>query len=429
MPAGVKSMATRQDAVAITLPPASSAWQEWRSNWRLPVAAGLGDTLSGLPHYAIGAFVLPLQGAFGWSHSTVLSGLTLCGLIVAAGNMPVGMLIDRIGARLVGLVGIVVVTAAVALLGLADGSLTRWMLLWALVGVGTLLVQALVWTNAVAARFDAARGAALGVTLAGGSLGAAVFPLLATAMIATFGWQTGFPAIAAVCLFCVFPIVFLWFHDGRRRNASPAGAASAAQAEELPGLTLREGLRVPAFYRLLLAGGLFSLCAMGLTVNLVPLLVETGASPLRAASLAGLIGILGMASRLGVGYVLDRISPARVGATIFALPILGAGALLVAGDVFGAQLFAVVTFGIMLGGAYDIIAYLATRHFGLRNFGALLGALVTALALGAAVGPLAAAALRDQFGNYELVLCIAMALMAVCAVTLLGLREPSKSAD
>ncbi len=48
-----------------------------------------------------------------------------------------------------------------------------------------------------------------------------------------------------------------------------------------------------------------------------------------------------------------------------------------------------------------MIAYLASRYFGLRQLRRVFGGLVAALSLGTAFGPLAAGLTYDVFGGYS----------------------------
>ena len=61
---------------------------------------------------------------------------------------------------------------------------------------------------------------------------------------------------------------------------------------------------------------------------------------------------------------------------------------------------------------------------GLKNFGALYGALVMALSLGTAFGPLAAGAIFDLNQSYTPFLLLAMGLMALSAFTIASLGRP-----
>lgn len=69
----------------------------------------------------------------------------------------------------------------------------------------------------------------------------------------------------------------------------------------------------------------------------------------------------------------------------------------------------------------DVIAYLAARYFGLKHFGALYGAMVMALSLGTAFGPLGAGAVYDNFGSYSPFLVLTAILMGISAIALFTL--------
>lgn len=68
-----------------------------------------------------------------------------------------------------------------------------------------------------------------------------------------------------------------------------------------------------------------------------------------------------------------------------------------------------------------MVTYLASRHFGLTNFGALYGALVMALSIGASVGPLIAGALYDRIGHYGGFLALGTILAVISALAFLSI--------
>ena len=80
--------------------------------------------------------------------------------------------------------------------------------------------------------------------------------------------------------------------------------------------------------------------------------------------------------------------------------------------------------GLTLGAEIDVIVYLATRHFGLKAFGALYGGLLVALSVGTATGPLAASAIFDRYGAYEPFLWATVGMMVVSSLFLLSLPRP-----
>ncbi len=402
---------------------AKGAMLEWRSYWFLPLAAALGYSNSVFHIYALGPFIEPLQQAFGWSRGQISAGLTMAALVSLGFSIPVGMLIDRIGPRRIGLFGVLAMGVASALLGTATGSTTNWLLLWVLIAFAVIWVQATVWTSAVASRFEKSRGLAFAVTLSGASISAMVFPVLATWLIGNYGWRVGFVGLPVIWVVLVFPVLFFCFRgarDGDRR--APRSESKAAPI--LSGLTFAEGLRTPALYKLLLASALFAFTAFGAVVHFVPILTDSGATALSAAGIASLIGIFSIVGRLGTGLLLDRFPGHLVGGVAFLLPAVALSLLLIDGGNPLLQMAAAATLGLTVGSEVDVIAFLAAKHFGLRSFGALYGALIMALGVGIAIGPLASGMVFDAYGSYQPFLVTAIALMAVGAIALFSLGSP-----
>ncbi len=401
------------------------ALAEWRSFWFLPLAAALGYATSVIHVYSLGPFIQPLQETFGWSRAQISFGLTVQCIVSAIFCIPIGMVIDRIGPRRVALVGVLTMSGAFALVGTATGSTGNWLLLWIGIAIGGLGVQAPIWTSAVATRFEVSRGLAFAITLCGASVAAAIFPVMATWLIELYGWRQAFSMLGGVWAALVFPLMFLFFRSARDGSAKPADTASApTAARPLTGVTLAEGLRSPTLYKLLLAGGLVAFTVIGAMVHFVPILKGAGASPLAAAGVASLIGLFSIAGRLGTGFLLDRFPGHLVGGTVVLLPIIAALLLLFDGANPASQMVAAAALGFTVGSEVDVVAFLASKHFGLKNFGALYGALVAALTLGTAFGPLTAGAVFDRFGNYEQFLWGTIALMLMGALALFSLGHP-----
>lgn len=399
------------------------AAMEWRGYWTLPLAAALGYSISVIHVYSMGPYLEPLQQEFGWTRAQASLGITITNVINAIFCIPVGMLVDRLGPRLIGLIGTLLIAAAYALLGTATGSIGNWIALWCIVAFGVPWVQSMIWTSAVASRFEISRGLAFAVTLSGASMGAAIFPLLATWLISSHGWRVAFTATGGIWVLLVFPVLCLCFR-GARDQGRETRVARPDTANALTGLSLSEGLRLPAFYQLLTAGCLFAFTIIGIVVHFVPILTDRGTAPLAAAGVASLIGLFAIAGRLGTGLLLDRFPGHLVGASVFLLANLACVLLLLDSTYAAGHAVAAAIVGLTLGAEVDVIAYLATRHFGLRNFGGLFGGLVAALALGAAFGPLAAAAIFDRHDSYTPFLMLGMALMTTSSLALATLQRP-----
>nr|WP_240511436.1 MFS transporter [Novosphingobium panipatense] len=392
-----------------------SARDEWRQFGLVPVAAGLGYATSVIHIYGIGPYIGPVAEAMGWSRTQVTFGLTIATLVQAIGGIFIGLAVDRFGPRRFGVIGIVLLTVAFALLGTVGASLSQWYLLWGLIAMVSLPVQASVWTSAVASRFELSRGLALAVTLCGASIAAGLFPILGTWAIKTFGWRMAFAVHGGLWFVVAAPVIFLFFrgaHDrGNRKEPAPA-------KRDLPGATLGEGLRSSVYHRLFVASLLFTFTIIAIVVHFVSILGDRGADAMTAAAIASFVGWFSLAGRLGTGVLLDRFPASLVGAAVFMLPVIGCLLLLGSGTSFLALALASGLIGLTLGAEIDVVVYLITRHFGLRNFGGLYGGVLAALSIGTAVGPLVAALIHDRTGRYEMFLYLAIATMAASSLAI-----------
>jgi MFS family permease len=401
-----------------------SALAEWRNFWTLPIAAAFGYSIGVLHTYSLGVFIAPLQQEFGWTRGQISMGITIAGVGTALFGVPVGLMIDRFGPRIVGLIGAITMTSSVALMSTATGTLTNWAILWSIVALGSVCVHATVWTSAVGSRFEASRGLAFAVTLSGASISASLVPIVVTWLIKDHGWRVAYAGFCGIWLVIVFPILLLFFRGAADKDAKKIVSPKSEPASAvLPGVTFAEGIRSFAYYKLLLAGGFFAFTAIGITVHFVPILKDSGASAMAAAGIASLIGIFSIIGRLGTGFLLDRLPANIVGSACFLLPIAAAALLLLDGANPLSQSIAAAIFGLTVGAEIDVIAYLATRQFGLKSFGSLFGGIVTALALGVAFGPLVAGSSYDSYGSYGHFLALTMVLMGISSVALASMRH------
>lgn len=405
----------------------STALGEWRSHFMLPLTAALGYATSSIHIYGLSPFYTPLEQAFGWSRAEVTLGLTIATLINGLFAIPVGMTVDRLGPRRVGILGVVLSTAAFAFMSTATGTSANWWLLWVLMAIATLPVQATIWTSAVAGRFVVSRGLALAVTLSGAAVSVTVFPLLATWLIEHHGWRRAFIGQGVLWAVITLPML-LWFFRGATDTGRKVAVGKSVAAYTLTGATMSRAMRSTIFHRLFIACLFFTFTIVALVVHFIPILVEQGTPRMAAAGTAALIGIFSAIGRLGTGVLIDRFRASRVGAVAFLLPSIACTLLMTSGSEAWVQVVVAAVIGLTLGSEVDVMAYLTARYFGLKNFGAIYGGLLLALSLGTAFGPLAAAEVFDRFGSYDVYLGLTVGCMAIASLSLLSLPPPQPDA-
>jgi len=410
----------------------AAAREEWRHYWKLVLAATMGSGVASVLLYSSGLLIQPVASEMGWSITQVSSGMLIMSVIGMMLSPLAGVAIDRYGSRAIAMPGTIMFCVALASLGLANRDIWVWWLLWTFVGAAGLLIKPTVWSRAISSRFDAARGLALAVCLSGSGLFAAVVPFITISLIDAFGWRGAYGGLGLITGSLTIPIMWLFFFDGREMTRDNS-TITTHNVPIIPGVTFARGIRSRQLYLLAAVAFLSGCSIIGLTVHFVPFAVELGFSRDEAAVWLMLIAILSLVGRLGTGMLLDRVNPALVTCVGIALPVVAAGFLLLLASHTYAILIAVMLIGLATGSEHASIAYLATRYFGLRAFGALFGIITSCLIAAVGVGPFVASYVRDRNGSYDDFLMAAMAAGVFCILLLLGLGplpeldEPSEA--
>ncbi len=394
--------------------------REFAAGWRIVVAGLVGVMfgISALPFYTLGVFVRPLGDSFGWSREAIQWGFTvqMLGMLCVAWGY--GLLTDRWGARRVALLS--QLGLGLGLVGVAAvQSLPHWYVAWfvlALLGAGT---SPITWTRGVAGWFDAARGTALGLMLAGTGLTAVIAPPLVTAIVAEHGWRWGYAALGAGVLMVALPVVALFFRD-----AAPLPHAARSGSG---GLTRREAFASRGFWVMLVVFFLITFAVSGMIPTIVPLLMDRGFAAQEAALFASLAGAAVIAGRIAAGILLDRFWAPAVAAAFLLLPAASCLLLAMGGVTSPAVIAAaVILLGLAAGAEFDLAAYMTSRYFGMANYGLIYSQLMMGMLVGGGFGPPVFGRVFDQTGSYTPILLAAAGIFVLAPLLLLTLgRYPS----
>ena len=399
-----------------------SAAEEWRQNWRVVFASMIGISIANLHVFSLGVMMGPLNENFGWTRAQISMGMLLA-TIAAASSVPfIGSVIDRRGPRRIALIGIPAYGAMMASFGAMGGSIWAYWGLWIAVGVTWAMVSPIVWTTAVAPRFDKSRAIALAFALSGLGIGAALTPVAIGSAELAFGWRAAYPITALTWAAIVFPLVFLFFE----RDADPK-LRQAIAADQKPSVWAE--LRSPILLRLFLSGFLMTFVILGVNAHLVPILVEQSMDREVAVWIAGLIGLGSIVGRIGTGALLDHYQTAKVAAVIFLLPFAGCALLLFADGSYPVALTAALLIGLALGAEFDVLAYLASRYFPAEELGSRFGWIMMACGIAGGLGPVCAGLTHDAVGLYAPYLVALLPVGLLAAWCLAGLPAFSGSTD
>lgn len=322
----------------------------------------------------------------------------------------VGWLIDRFSARSVALASIPLYGATLASLALATNEIWTYYFGWAVMSILAAGTLPITWTRVVSEWFDDNRGLALGITLAGTGVAAALAPGYVLWLSAGFGWRTAYVVLALTITAISLPGVYLLFKEPGTSASGPAARVSVRSG----GIPLSAALRGFRFWTMAVALLLAAAGISGLITNLVPILLDNGLTVAAAGRYAGLIGVSVIGGRLVTGFLLDRLWAPLVAAVFLSAPAISAVLLLSANSGGSGLMAASIIVGLAAGAELDLFAYLAGKYFGLRHYGAIYGSLYVAFSVGAGFAPFA-------FGTaYDLTESYSTALTTVVATSLAG---------
>jgi MFS family permease len=398
--------------------------QEFKSGWRVLLVAAMGVTcgITAVPIYTIGAFVGPLEDAYGWSRGAIQSATVFAYLTLIFAGPAAGYLTDHYGPRRVALWSVFGMSVAVGSAAVLAGTLWGLYLAYALIGILGAGTSPVVWTRAVSSWFEKKRGLAFGLTLMGTGLFATVGPIYVTLAIAEFGWRGGYLALAIVPIIFVLPLVYFWFFVRESSEDTPTHASDSVDNPKA-GMDLGAAIKTSQFWIIGFSFLFFSTSISGFIASFIPMLTDGGLTRGEAASMAGSIGLAVLFGRVVTGFLLDHVRASILSTAVMALPAIGC--LLWGIGVAGPSgaLIAAIFVGLAGGAEFDLVAYMTSRYFGLRHYGKLYGILFSSVIAGAAIGPLMFGFGFDAFGSYAPVLLTAAALFVVGGVSQLFLGK------
>lgn len=395
-----------------------------RARWWVLLGCLVCQMGLGLGGYVFAVFLKPVVAEMGWSRTAFAAAGGPLLLAMALASPLVGALTERVGARVV-FTGAITLVAA-ALLGLSVmQSLWAFYVLGFVLGTGITGLGDVPAGGVVSAWFGRRRGLALGLVFVGSNLGGALVPLVAAAVAETSGWRVALRVLAVGGWLLIVPFA-LWAVRDR-----PAATRDLPEvpADTLEGATLGEALRTPAFW--ILAGVLFSFYVYYLGVNhhLVAYLTDVGFTDAAAARRFAWAIAVGVAGKIGIGLVADRIPVHRAALLTFGLLTAGSLVLLAVGDWPALLPVFLTVHGLTVAAENVMLPLLVAWCFGTRHLTRIYGALMLALLPGGFLGAVFAAWVQDQTGRY-LPAFVTFAVLNVAALAALAtLRAAPRAAE
>lgn len=397
----------------------TQARSEFSAGWKVLTAGMLGVMCgaSPLPFNTIGFVLGPLHDEFGWSFATISAGVTTFGITAGLLAPVIGAAVDRFGVRRIALGSLLAFALVFAAIGLIPGSLVAWFGLWFLIGLVGMGSTPVTWSRAINMWFYRSRGLALGLLLVGTSLAALIVPKVAVWAIGTWGWRGMYPVVALFPLLLALPLGLAWFRE-------PTAAETPAEITTsggLVGVTFAEAAKDRRFWTIWISIALVALAYGGAHIHMPEIIKQHGLTAADGAGIMGMIGIALLSGRIVAGWLLDRIWAPFVCLPILSIPALACWWLMGNGTDQTMVWVSAFLLGFAAGAESDLIAYLASRYFGMAHYGKIYGMLYMPFGIFSAISPVLYGRIRDTTGSYDQMLMAATFLFVAGALLLLTL--------
>ncbi len=398
---------------------------EFAQHWTLILAASIGFSFTAVITSSAGLFMGPLTEEFGWSRTLVSSGISISSVLTFLLSPLFGILIDRLGTRLLAIPGLILMAATIASLGWLTGSEMQWYVIWTLYAVAALACKSTVWTAAVNSTFESGRGLALGLVLSGSALSQIIAPPLTNFLMSEYGWRMAYVWLAVGWGSVSVLLCLVWLRDGydagRKAKASEADGAKRKSLLDVPGLSVDEAWRSVALWRIIISTFVIMVVTIGVMVHQIPILIDLGTDRTSAALYASLGGVAGILGKLITGYLLDRYPARWVGGLTIGAGTLTFVLLLMPNLTPALVIPAMIVNGYTAGAKLQIVGFLTAAYAGMRNFGTIFGAMASLIAAGSGLGPIVAGLVFDNYGSYVPFLWFGIAGTLFSAFLLTGL--------
>ncbi len=362
--------------------------------------------LSASVFWGLGPIFNPLINEFGWSHGATAFAFAVRSEVNGAAAPFVGALIDRIGSRMMMLLGLIVASSCLFLLSFMQNILHFYVLMLVM-ALGTSTCGGQATMVSTVSWFERKRARALALATAGGTLGGLLVVVVAV-IVESFGWRGALRVLAVLLLVGGMlagsnvrtrPRGHHQPLDGDPRPAGPAGAAEDEDGERW-GVPLREALRTQAFWLLALAQFTVFFAITAIVVLHVPFMEdEVGLSKTAAGVGSAVFALASLGGRLVSGSAADRYDKRVVLAVVVLVAGVATPVFALVQNLWQASLvLMVISAGV--GGANPIRTALLADYFGTRSFGAINGVAMMIGTFGAFLGPWLMGLSVDVTGGY-----------------------------
>lgn len=397
-----------------------------KNRW-LIVLAAIGIHISIGSVYAWSVLTKPIMQAMGFSLQEVTWTFSLAIFFLGTSAGFLGTYVEKYGPRRSGLVSMCFFVSG--LLGTAyalmQHSLPLLYLFYGVIGGIGLGTGYITPVSTLVKWFPKNRGLATGLAIMGFGFASLVAGPLMQILIAKFGLVQNFVILA--CLYAVVMTASALYLEPPKQQAVTVQGKFKANVPEQAQYTVKQAMHTWQFYALWWIFFTNITCGIGLLAVASPMAQEViGMSPLAAASMVGIIGLLNGGGRIVWSTISDYISRPVTYVLFFGIEIV---AFYLLAAVTDSLLFQVLVFIIITcyGGGFSCMPAYLSDLFGTKQLSAIHGRILTAWGLAGIAGPVLLSVIYERTHSYSLTLYFFSACFSVSLVLALVLLFKGKT--
>ena len=398
-----------------------------KNRW-LIVLAAIGIHISIGSVYAWSVLTKPIMQAMGFSLKEVTWTFSLAILFLGTSAGFLGTYVEKYGPRRSGLVSMCFFVSG--LLGtayaLTQHSLPLLYLFYGVIGGIGLGTGYITPVSTLVKWFPKNRGLATGLAIMGFGFASLVAGPLMQFLVARFGLVQNF--IILGCLYAVVMTASALYLEPPQQVQLETKSGFKARLPQQAQYSVQEAMHTWQFYALWWIFFTNITCGIGLLAVASPMAQEViGMSPVAAASMVGIIGLLNGGGRIVWSTVSDYLGRANTYIAFFLIEI---AAFYLLGGVQGSFMFQLLVFIIITcyGGGFSCMPAYLSDLFGTKQLSAIHGRILTAWGLAGIAGPLLLSVIYERTHSYSVTLYFFSACFVLSLVMAMVLKFKGKTA-
>ena len=380
--------------------------QQTKNRWLIALSAiGIHICIGSV--YAWSVLTKPIMEAMGFSLKDVTWTFSLAILFLGLSAGFLGSYVEKYGPRKSGLVS--ATFFCLGMLGtafaLTQHSMTLMYLFYGVVGGIGLGVGYITPVSTLVKWFPNNRGLATGLAIMGFGFASLIAGPVMQILIAKYGLINNFLILG--CVYFVVMVASAIYLEPPKTTVDTSALTKHAVNQPTvtgPQYTAKEAMHTWKFAALWWIFFTNITCGIGLLAVASPMAQEViKMSPLEAASMVGIIGLLNGGGRIAWSTLSDYIGRRNTYVLFFAIQIVAFYMLASVTDsfLFQALIYIIIT---CYGGGFSCMPAYLSDLFGTKQLSAIHGRILTAWGLAGIVGPLLLSLIYERTHSYSLTL-------------------------